>query len=134
MSELSRCDTNPGAKRYLRSLRIAMMGYAVLLLLGIVFLRTFPETRWRFAVMLLPVLPAIHGLVSVMRFVRAMDELQRRVHLEGVAFAFASTIVICLTWGLLERAGLPKLPTVWVCTIMIGLWGIGNYIAAARYK
>lgn len=134
MEQFPGCEATPGARQYMRSVRAAMAFYVVTLLLAVVFIRQFPTSAWRYPAMLVPVIPAVYGLFAVMRFVRAMDELQRRVHLEGVAFAFATTIVIMLSWGLLERAGAPKLPTVWVATIMIALWGIGNYIAQRRYR
>jgi hypothetical protein len=134
MSELPGCEATAGSQRYQRAIRGAAAGYVVTLLLAITCVRNWPESPWRYPVMLVPVIPAVYGLVAIMRFVRAMDELQRRVHLEGVAFAFATTIVIALSWGLLERAGAPKLPAIWVATIMIGLWGIGNRIAARRYR
>jgi hypothetical protein len=134
MSELTGCESTPGSRQYLRAIRVAAAGYVVTLLLAITFVRNWPENVWRYPLMLVPVIPAVYGLVAIMRFVRAMDELQRRVHLEGVAFAFATTIVIALSWGLLERAGAPKLPTVWVATMMIALWGVGNHIAQRRYR
>jgi hypothetical protein len=134
MSELPGCEATPGPQRYQRAIRGAAAGYVVTLLLAITYVRNWPDSAWRYPVMLVPVIPAVYGLVAIMRSVRAMDELQRRVHLEGVAFAFATTVVVTLSWGLLERAGAPKLPSVWVATIMIGLWGIGNRIAARRYR
>jgi hypothetical protein len=134
VSQLPGCEATPGSQQYLRSIRGAVVGYVVTLLLAVTFVKTWPESPWRFPAMLVPVIPAVYGLVVIMRFVRAMDELQRRVHLEGVAFAFATTTVITLSWGLLERAGAPKLPSVWVATIMIALWGVGNYIAQRRYR
>jgi len=134
MSELACCESTPESREYKRRIRTAIAGYTVTLLLAITFLRAFPASPWRFPVMLVPVIPAIWGVVVVLRFVRAMDELQRRVHLEGVSFAFTLTVLVTLTWGLLERAGLPHLPSVWVATLMIALWGIGNYLAARRYR
>jgi hypothetical protein len=134
MSQLPGCEATPGSRQYMRAIRGAAAGYVVTLMLAIFFIRAWPGSVWRFPVMLVPVIPAVYGLVAIMRFVRGMDELQRRVHLEGVAFAFATTVVVMLSWGLLERAGAPKLPTVWVATFMIALWGIGNYVAARRYR
>jgi hypothetical protein len=134
MSQLPNCEATPRSRQYLRAIRVAAAAYAVTLILGITFNRASPGSPWRFPAMLIPVFPAVYGLVAIMRFVRGMDELQRRVHLEGVAFAFATTVVVMLSWGLLERAGAPKLPTVWVATFMIALWGIGNYVAARRYR
>ena len=134
MNGLTDCNATPGAKRYLRSLRVAMTVYAVTLLLGVSFVREFPHSAWRWLAMLLPVAPAVFALVSILRFIGAMDELQRRIHLEGLGVAFATTILATLTYGLLERVGAPPLPIIWVCPVMVGLWGIGNAAARARYR
>ena len=127
MSEMACCDTTPAFQQYKRKIRISITAYTVTLLLAITFLRAFPESAWKIPVMLVPVIPAIWGVVAALQFVRAMDELQRRVHLEGVSFAFTVTVLITLTWGLMERAGLPHLPSVWVASMSIassGAWGI----------
>jgi hypothetical protein len=134
MEPVQMCEAGPEVRRYRKAIWVSMGGYMVMLMLAITFIKEFPGSSWRYPVMLVPVIPAIFGLVGIMRAVRAMDEMQRRVHLEGVAFAFVVTVLVTLTWGLLERAGMPKLPSVWVCTLMLALWGIGNRIAARRYR
>jgi hypothetical protein len=130
----SNCEAGPELRQHRRFIFVSMCGYMVLLLLAITFIKHYPDSSWRYPVMLVPVVPAMFGLVGIMRAVRAMDEMQRRVHLEGVAFAFVVTAVITLSWGLLERAGMPKLPSIWVCTLMLSLLGVGNRIAARRYR
>ena len=134
MSELACCEATPAMQKYKRSIRTAAAGYTVTLLLAITFIKAFPATPWKYAVMLVPVIPACWGVVATLRAVRAMDELQRRVHLEGVSFSFVITVVIMLGWGLMERAGLPPIPNIWVASGMIGLWGVGNHLAAKRYR
>lgn len=128
------CEAGPEVRRYRKAIWASMGGYMVTLMLAVTFIKALPSSSWRYPVMLLPVIPAIFGLVGIMRAIRAMDEMQRRVHLEGVAFSFILTVLITLSWGLLERAGMPKLPSIWVCTLMLGLWGIGNRLAARRYR
>ncbi len=134
MSELACCETTPQGQQYKRKMRIAVAGYTVLLLLAVTFLRAYPASPWKIPVMLLPVVPAAWGVFVALQFVRAMDELQRRVHLEGMAFAFTTTVLVTVTWGMMERAGLPHLPSVWVASLMIFLWGVGNHLAARRYR
>lgn len=134
MTELACCDTTPSSKLYKRKLRTAVAGYTILLLLAVTFLRAFPASPWKIPVMLLPVIPSAWGVFVALQYVRAMDELQRKVHLEGVAFAFTTTVLVTVTWGMMERAGLPHLPSIWVATLMIALWGVGNHLAARRYR
>lgn len=57
------------------------------------------------AVALLPV-PFLAWLIhSIVRGVRSMDELERRIQLEALAFAFPVAILIVFTAGLLHLAG-----------------------------
>jgi hypothetical protein len=58
----------------------------------------------RVAAALLPVLPFAWFLTVMVRGVRALDELQRRIHLEALAFAFTVFLLVMMTLGLLELA------------------------------
>jgi hypothetical protein len=68
------------------------------------------------------------------RLFRGLDELQRRIQFEGMAFSFLGTCVITLTWGFLQNAGLPQADVIWVTPLLIALWGIGLGIASRRYQ
>ena len=134
MENLPTCEVTPGSQLFRRRIITGMLGYAVLLMLAVTFVKAYPQSPWRYVAMLAPIVPAMWSLAGVMKYLRAMDEMQRRVHLEGVAFAFVVTIVLVFSYGLLERAGLPKIPTIWQASLMIFLWGVGSYIAARRYR
>jgi hypothetical protein len=57
------------------------------------------------AVALLPV-PAFAWLIyAVVRGIRSLDELERRIQLEALAFAFPVSLLIVFTAGLLHLAG-----------------------------
>ena len=62
---------------------------------------TLPEWA-RITVALVPVLPFIAVLACVISDVRGMDELQRRVHLEALAFAFPAGVTVLMVLGLLQ--------------------------------
>jgi hypothetical protein len=62
------------------------------------------ETWQRVAVALAPLPPFVLFLVTLIRGVRSLDEMQRRIHLEALAFAFPLTMVLLMTLGLLELA------------------------------
>jgi hypothetical protein len=121
-------------RRYLVEFGGAMTTY-VLVLLGTAWvLSTFPEGHWRYAVAVLPVLPVVLVLWAVRRFIARLDELQRRVQLEGLAFASVGTAVLTFTYGFLEGVGLPHLNWTWVLPLTFALWGIGVALAARRYQ
>lgn len=61
--------------------------------------------KWvRVAVALAPI-PVFAGfLVSFVRAIRSLDELERRIHLEAMAVAFPLGILLLQTLGLMQRA------------------------------
>ena len=76
----------------------------------------------------------IYGYV---RAVRGMDELARRIQLEGLAFAFPIALLIVFTAGLLDLAGFHgsqdwDLPRLWPL-MLLPYWG-GIALAQRRYQ
>jgi hypothetical protein len=122
------------ARRYVVEFGGAMTAYVVVLLSAVWVLNAFPEAPWRYAVAVLPVLPVLLVLWAVQRFVAELDELQRRVQLEGLAFACVGTGVLTFTYGFLEGVGLPHLSWTWVLPGMFALWGLGVALAGRRYQ
>jgi hypothetical protein len=121
-------------RRYLAEFGGAMTLYVVVLLGTAWVLNAYPEGQWRYAVAVLPVLPVVLVLWAVQRAMARMDELQRRVQLEGVVFASVVTGVVTFTYGFLEGVGLPHLNYIWVLPFMFALWGIGTAVAGRRYR
>jgi len=66
---------------------------------------------------------------------RSLDELQQRIQLEALAFAFCGTGVLGAGYGFLQNAGLP--PIDWGAILwpaMVGLWAAGLAVANWRYR
>ncbi len=74
-------------------------------------------------------------IVQTLRPLRHFDELQRRIHLEALALAFAGTGILGTTYGFLITAGLPEIEwSAWIWPVMVGLWSVGLAIAGRRYR
>lgn len=125
---------NSAARTYLIQFGAATIVYVVLLIVSIGLIQANPNASWRYAVAVLPVIPAIFGALALVRYVGKIDELQRRIQLDGFAFSFGVTAILTFTYGFLENAGLPPISFIWVLPLMIFLWGIGTAIASARYR
>jgi hypothetical protein len=54
---------------------------------------------------ILPAIPFAFFLFRFIGYVRSLDELHRRVHLEALALAFPIATLFLMTLGLIERAG-----------------------------
>lgn len=66
-----------------------------------------PETSGplKVAMVLLPAIPFAFFLFRFIGYVRSLDELHRRVHLEALALAFPIATLFLMTLGLAEKAG-----------------------------
>ncbi len=121
------------SRSYAKEFSLAMGTYMVTLFLSIWLINTAPTAPWRFAIALLPMIPAIGVLVAVLRQLRRMDELQRQIQFEALAFAFAGTALLTFGYGFVENVGLPHISWFWVWPIMAILWIIGTVLATRRY-
>lgn len=81
---------------------------AILFLVAYVAARALLETvaspSLRVAAALLPIPFFALWLLTIIRGIRELDELERRIQLEAVGFAFPLTLLLLLTLGLLEIA------------------------------
>ena len=126
---------NEVTKQYFIEFGTAMLGYTIILIPAMwVSDHWLAESNWRYAVVLLPVLPLLLALRAYMRYLGRIDELQQRIQIQAIGFAAGSTGILTFALGLLETAGFPRVPLVWVFPIMIFLWGIASGVAARRYE
>jgi hypothetical protein len=111
-----------------------MLAYGIVLVISLQLLSTPRPAAVRYPLVLTPILPLLFVPLIVLRFFRAIDELQQRIHMEALAFAFAGSAVVTFAFGLLQGEGLPTLRWIWVYPIMCLLWGIGLLVARRRYR
>lgn len=83
---------------------------------------------------LIPLVPALFMVYYALETVRSSDELQRRVHLEGLAFGFVGAGISVVTVALLQTAGFPDLGWMWVWVVMTAFWVTGLLLAYRRYR
>jgi hypothetical protein len=120
-------------QRYFGKTALSAAAYVAVLIPAIAWLNRHPESSWRIAVALLPLLPILYGMRNVLWYFRNVDELHQRIQLEGLALAFGGTAALVFTYGFLEVAGFPRLSVWWVWLVMGSLWGVGTMIAHRRY-
>ena len=121
-------------KTYLWRLGAAFVVYALFLIGSIVLLVNNPDASWRIPVALAPMAPALCILWAVIRGIAEMDELQRRIQLEGLAFGFGGTAIVTFSYGFLENVGFPQLSMFVVWPVMAALWILGLRLATRRYR
>jgi hypothetical protein len=96
-----------------------------------------PALTPRLPVALAPLPFFLLFLVGFIRLVSRMDELERRIQLEALAFAYPAVLVLLMTLGLLQLAGVALSPADWsfrhVWQIGVVLYVCGIAVASRRY-
>ena len=119
--------------QYRREFLPAMLAYVAVLFPTVYIVDANQDAAWRYPVGLLPMIPLAFVLVAWLRFFRRMDELQQRMQMEALAFAFGGTAMITFSYGFLQSAGLPDLNWFFVWPLMTALWILGGLIARRRW-
>lgn len=89
----------------------------------------------RLALVLAIVTVWIFTLISYFRLIQQLDELQKRIHLEALAFAFSGLAVAIIACEYLRKAGfISALKPDYVLMMMMILWLLGFAIAWRRYR
>jgi len=102
-----------------------------------VFVLTKLPLPARAALVIVPVAFCLGYVACVVRLFRQVDELQRRIQLESLGFAFPATAVLVMAVDLLEQAGvIPAVRWGWsgLVTAMCLLWLTGWVFACRRYR
>jgi hypothetical protein len=88
-----------------------------------------------------PLLPSMLYVRGIARWIRGMDELQRRIQLEACLFATTGTIFVATAFNLLGVAGILPTPRIqnglgWegMFGLVIAFFVLGNFIVNRRYR
>lgn len=114
---------------------LALLTAASLIVSAAVLRRTDYPPAGRLAIALVPA-PMLAALMwQMLACVRRLDELQRRMLFEAIAFGVASGWVLMFLYNLIYNAdiGLPKLDADWALFVFMMLaWG-GSWLSNRRY-
>ena len=124
------------ARAYVSEFLPAVVGYGIVLAIVVATVDFDTAGRWKYPVALLPVIPAMWGAVAIARNLDRIDELQRSIHLSGMALGFGMAMVAALTLGFLAMAGFDGGrvgPWIIYSIGMIG-WLLGSAIAGRRVQ
>ena len=125
---------NASKKLYLKQFIPAMILYAAFIAASSWLLRGGIKAWWRIPVAISPMLPTLLVLRSVVGFYSRCDELEARINLHALAFAFGGTAILTLTYGFLQTVGFPDVNWIWVWPIMGIFWIVGSWIAKRKYR
>jgi hypothetical protein len=120
--------------KLIRPLFIPLILYIGLLTFAMFWLLANEDSPWRYVVVLTPMIPGIFIALGIVRMIGQLDEMERRILLEGAAFSFALTLILMLSLGFLEAAGMEPISGMYVAMLMASLWIIGKLWGNWRYR
>ena len=135
------CDemyAQPAGRRYIRALWPALIGYSLALFLSLWLLRRgIDPLPLRALVAVLPVLPLALMMRAALRYLREIDELQRRIETEAIGIASLLVALLYFAGGLLQKAKVVDLDAamamIWVFPLLCAAYGIAKMVLARRY-
>lgn len=135
------CDetyATPASRRYQRAMWPAMVVYALLLSASIWWIRQGIEpVALRAAVAVMPLLPLLFFLRAALRYLREVDELQRRIETEAIGVASLLVSMLYFAAGLLEKAKVFAIDAgaamLWVFPLLCLTYGIAKMRLTRRY-
>jgi hypothetical protein len=112
-----------------------MGGYVIAIFAGALLVPGPPRPdAAHLATAIIPLVPLCLALTEVYYAVRAMDELQRRIHTEALLLSLLGTVAIVLSVGLLQfMAGIPLFGVFSLFVPICLLYALGVFIGRRRY-
>lgn len=136
------CDdmyAQPAGRRYIRALWPIMIGYSLVLSASLWLLRRGVESvPLRALVALLPVVPLVLLMRAAVRYLREIDELQRRIETEAIGVACLLVSLVYFGAGLLQKARVISIAAdaamIWVFPLTMLFYGVAKFFAVRRYR
>ncbi len=125
---------NELCKKYRNQAYVGFLAYGAVTAIAMWAVLKYPLGIWRLPVALAPMVPALFIARSVVRLFSSGDELQIKIQMQSLAFAFVGTVLLTLAYGFLQMAGVPTANWVWVWPLMGTLLLIGKLVAKSRYQ
>jgi hypothetical protein len=125
--------TEKARRRYLLEFGASIVLYVIVIEASCRFAGDLAGTG-RLLLLLTPVVPLALVAAAVIRYVRAMDEMQRRITEQSLAFAGIVTVLAAVTWGLLEGETLPHPSAWWTLVVFMAGWLVATVFVKRSYK
>ena len=89
------------------------------------------STHWLAA---LPVVLLILVVLMAKRALTKMDELERKMHMEAMAYAFLGSLLLVVSYVCLLATDFELPPIFFLVPLMAGCWMVSLILAVERYK
>ena len=137
-----RCEEEYGSRAsrdYRRRMWPAMIVYMAIVFGSTWLLKHYDMAMpLRALVAVAPALPISFVLYAFLRYLRTVDEMQRRIEMEAVGVAALIVSQLYLAGGFLQLGKVIAVPSgvamIWVFPLMCFTYAIGKYRATRRYR
>jgi hypothetical protein len=135
MTVYTECAGKPAAGRLFRDMLGAGVVYLAAVAGASLAIKGFAPPQWIAGPLAVaPIAPALLMLGAQLRYMRALDEFQRRLQSEAVLIAAAVTAFGTLAYGQLEdMAGFPEISMMWVFPALCIVWSAAMVFVRWRY-
>ncbi|MEN8242659.1 MAG: hypothetical protein ABFS17_12105 [Chloroflexota bacterium] len=89
---------------------------------------------WKYAIALLPVLPAIFIVLGVIKAINQLDELEQKIMFEAAAFSLLVTTLGLMVFGFLKQVGVEQPTSPFIILFMMVMWMVGKMRGNRKYK
>jgi CDP-diglyceride synthetase len=117
-----------------RPLLIPFVLYLILLVFAVTWSENNPDSRWRYLIALLPMIPGLFIAAGVLRAIRKLDELAQKTLLEAIAISFGFTLILELSLGLLGIVGFPQPDSLYIALFMLIMALVGKLFLSRKYE
>ncbi|MFO1368321.1 MAG: hypothetical protein U1F46_04930 [Marinagarivorans sp.] len=90
--------------------------------------------KTHFALALLPCLPLIYMASIIMRALARLDELQRKIITEAMAFAGLVTGFVCFSYLFVRDLGAPEFKAEWAFYLLLLFYAVGMVWSKRRFQ
>jgi len=118
----------------MRPMLLPLILYILFLIFAVSWVPDHETSPWRYLIVLLPMIPGVILALGVVRVSSQLDELERKILLESVAFSFTLTLILLIGQGLLGLVGFPQLGDAAIATVMCFLLVIGKFWGNWRHR
>jgi hypothetical protein len=135
------CDemyAQPAGKRYIRAMWPILIFYSLALFGSIwVIKHGIASLPLRAVIAVLPALAIVLLMRAALRYLREIDELQRRIETEAIGAASLLVSVLYFAGGLLQKAKVIEIGSatamIWVFPMLMLFYGIAKFVFTRRY-
>ena len=119
--------------KLIRPMLVPLILYIGALVISVTYLDSI-SSNWKYAIALLPVVPALWIALGVIKAINQLDELEQKIMFEGAAFSLLTTTLGLMVFGFLKQVGVEQPSFPYIVLFMMFMWLIGKLRGNRKYR